>query len=57
MAYLEYPDGGAVFSVGSIAWRGGISHNGYDNSVARITGNVLRRFADRPRGVSPSDPA
>jgi N,N-dimethylformamidase len=57
MAYLEYPNGGAVFSVGSIAWRGGIAHNGYDNSVARVTGNVLRRFAERPRGVSPSDPA
>lgn len=57
MAYLEYPNGGAVFSVGSIAWRGGISQNDYDNSVARITGNVLRRFAERPRGESPSDPA
>jgi N,N-dimethylformamidase len=55
MTYLEYPNGGAVFSVGSIAWRGGISHNDYDNTVARITGNVLRRFADRPKGESPSD--
>jgi N,N-dimethylformamidase len=57
MAYLEYPQGGAVFSVGSIAWRGGIAHNDYDNSVARVTGNVLRRFAERARGESPSDPA
>jgi N,N-dimethylformamidase len=57
MAYLEYPNGGAVFSVGSIAWRGGIAHNGYDNTVSRVTGNVLRRFAERPRGTSPSDPA
>ena len=57
MAYLEYPNGGAVFSVGSIAWRGGIAHDGYVNTVARVTGNVLRRFAERPRGTSPSDPA
>lgn len=55
MAYLEYPNGGAVFSVGSIAWRGGIAHNGYDNTVSLVTGNVLRRFADQPRGDSPSD--
>jgi N,N-dimethylformamidase len=57
MAYLEYPNGGAVFSVGSIAWRGGIAYNAYDNTVARVTGNVLRRFADRPQGESPSDPS
>lgn len=57
MAYLEYPNGGAAFSVGSIAWRGGIAHNGYDNTVSRVTGNVLRRFSERPRGLSPSDPA
>lgn len=55
MAYLEYPNGGAVFSVGSIAWRGAIAFNDYDNTVARVTGNVLRRFTERPRGVSPSD--
>ena len=31
---------------GSIAWAGALSHNSYDNNVARITGNVLRRFID-----------
>ncbi|WP_346891237.1 N,N-dimethylformamidase beta subunit family domain-containing protein [uncultured Roseibium sp.] len=36
--------GGGVFSVGSIAWCCSLSHNGYDNNVSRITGNVLRRF-------------
>jgi N,N-dimethylformamidase len=45
MTYHETPGGGAVFSVGSIAWCGALSHNGYDNAVARITGNVLRRFS------------
>ena len=44
MTYLEYPNGGAVFSVGSCNWCGSLSHNGYDNNVSRITENVLRRF-------------
>lgn len=38
--------GGAVFSTGSIAWTASLSHAGYRNDVARITGNVLRRFLD-----------
>ncbi len=46
LAFFETPAGGAVFSTGSIAWCGSLSHNGYDNNVARITGNVLRRFLD-----------
>jgi N,N-dimethylformamidase len=45
MTYLDLPNGGAVFSVGSINWSGSLPHNGFDNNVARITGNVLRRFA------------
>jgi N,N-dimethylformamidase len=45
MVYLEYPRDGAVFSVGSIAWIGALSANDFDNSVALVTGNVLRRFA------------
>ncbi|MGH1479237.1 MAG: N,N-dimethylformamidase beta subunit family domain-containing protein [Geminicoccales bacterium] len=46
LAFYETAAGGAVFSTGSIAWCGSLSHNGYDNNVARITGNVLRRFLD-----------
>jgi N,N-dimethylformamidase len=46
LAFFETPSGGAVFSTGSIAWCGSLSHNGYDNNVARITKNVLRRFLD-----------
>jgi N,N-dimethylformamidase len=57
MSYLEYPQGGAVFSAGAICWRACLSAYGYDNTVARVTENVLRRFADTPAGVSPSDPA
>ncbi|MEA2583055.1 MAG: hypothetical protein QOF33_1140, partial [Thermomicrobiales bacterium] len=45
IVYVDFPNGGAVFSVGSIAWCGALSADGYDNTVARVTGNVLRRFA------------
>lgn len=44
MVYFEYPNNGAVFSTGSIAWCGALSHNSYDNNVSRITENVLRAF-------------
>ena len=46
MVMFGCPNGGAVFSVGSIAWAGGLPIDGYDNHVARITGNVLDRFRD-----------
>ena len=49
MVFLEYPNGGAVFSTSSIAWCGSLSFNQYNNNVSRITENVLRRFAsDEP---------
>jgi N,N-dimethylformamidase len=41
---LEGPNGGAVFSTGSIAWASSLPVNGFANNVARITENVLRRF-------------
>ena len=44
MVFFTLPHGGAVFSVGSIAWAGSLSHNGYANNVAMITTNVLTRF-------------
>jgi N,N-dimethylformamidase len=44
MVFFETPNGGAVFSVGSICWCGSLSHNHYDNNVSRITENVLRKF-------------
>jgi N,N-dimethylformamidase len=46
LVLLEYPNGGAVFSVGSCTWCASLSHAGYANNVARITANVLRRFRD-----------
>ena len=46
MVFFELPKGGAVFSTGSMAWVGALSHNHYRNDIARITENVLRRFLD-----------
>jgi N,N-dimethylformamidase len=46
MVFFETQSGGAVFSTGSIAWAGSLSHNGYRNNVAQISRNVLRRFLD-----------
>jgi N,N-dimethylformamidase len=46
MVFFETPAGGAVFSVGSMTYVGSLPVNGYDNAVARLTGNVIRRFLD-----------
>ena len=46
LTYLEGPNGGAVFSVGSIAWSASLPWNGFDNNVSTLTGNVLRRFSE-----------
>lgn len=49
MVYFVNERDGAVFSVGSMAWCGSLEHNNYGNSVARVSENVLRRFAsDEP---------
>jgi N,N-dimethylformamidase len=52
VAFSEGPRGGAVFSAGSVAWSGSLSHNDYANSVSRMTENVLRRFLETPSGES-----
>ena len=46
IVFFETGNGGAVFSVGSIAWCGSLSHDGYRNNVSRVTKNVLDRFVD-----------
>ena len=51
MMFFETPDGGAVFSTGSISWCASLFHNQHDNNVSRITRNVLERFlAESPLG-------
>ena len=44
IVFFEGPNGGGVFSVGSISWCSALSHNDYDNDVSRMTDNVLKRF-------------
>jgi N,N-dimethylformamidase len=41
---VEHPGGGKVFSTGSICWAGSLGTNNYDNDIARLTTNVLRKF-------------
>ena len=47
MVYLDYPNGGAVFSVSSMCWLGALEVEGYTGAVSQITDNVLRRFSAR----------
>jgi N,N-dimethylformamidase len=44
IVYFETPNGGAVFSVGSITFCGALPVNGGDNNVSRMVDNVVRRF-------------
>jgi N,N-dimethylformamidase len=53
MIFFETDSGGAAFSTGSIAYAGALGHNGFDNPIARLTWNVLRRFADPQPFVPP----
>ena len=46
VVFFETPAGGAVFSASSIAWSSALEHEDYANDVARLSENVLRRFAD-----------
>lgn len=47
VTFFETSGDGAVFSVGSKAWAGSLSWNGYDNNVARLTATVLNGFLER----------
>lgn len=46
MVFLTTAGGGAVWSTGTIAWATSLLWNGGENSVSRITANVLDRFLD-----------
>lgn len=43
MVYFETPEGGRVFSVGSITFCGSLPWNNFDNTVSRLLLNVLSR--------------
>jgi N,N-dimethylformamidase len=46
VVFFETGTGGAVFSVGSIAWCGALRDAGEETQVGRMTWNVLSRFLD-----------
>lgn len=45
MTWFALPGGGEVFAVGSITFCGALPVNGFDNDIARILDNVVRRFS------------
>jgi N,N-dimethylformamidase len=46
ITFFEAPNGGAVFSVGSMNFIGALPVDGYANPCAQLIENVVRRFAD-----------
>jgi N,N-dimethylformamidase len=46
VTFFETPNGGAVFSTGSIAYAGSLSWNSFNNNLFQLTTNVLSRFKD-----------
>lgn len=44
MVWFQVPGGGQVFSTGSITFCGSLPHNGFENNISTLLGNVLRRF-------------
>ena len=46
IVFFETAQGGAVFATGSICFIASLAHDGYDNSVSRLTRNAVLRFID-----------
>jgi N,N-dimethylformamidase len=46
LTFFETPNGGAVFSVGSMNFIGALPVDGYNNVAALLVTNIVRRFAD-----------
>jgi N,N-dimethylformamidase len=53
VTYVPWAGGGGVFATGSITWAGAMAVRNFDNPVARLTTNVLRRFLD-PADLPPA---
>ena len=53
IAFTYGPNGGAVFSAGSITWSSTLSANGYDSDTSRITKNVIDAFLGGPLPGTP----
>jgi N,N-dimethylformamidase len=44
IVYFDTPNGGGVFSVGSITFCGSLPYNNCDNNISTMIDNVIRRF-------------
>jgi N,N-dimethylformamidase len=44
IVYFDTPNGGGVFSVGSITFCGSLPHNNCNNNISTMIDNVIRRF-------------
>ena len=44
IVYFQRKSGAKIFSTGSIAWAGSLSHNHYNNNISKITYNILNNF-------------
>jgi len=49
MVCFQTPAGGFVFSASSMQWFSALGHDGYDNSVATVTRNVIARMLQQDR--------
>jgi N,N-dimethylformamidase len=56
LTFFETPNGGAVFSVGSITFCGSLPTNHFDNDISQLLDNVVRRFVDPTPFKLPVDP-
>jgi N,N-dimethylformamidase len=55
LTFFETGAGGAVVSIGSIAWAAALPMNGFANPVARLTANAIRRLSDPTPFPLPSE--
>ena len=53
LTFFETPNGGAVFSVGSMNFIGSLPIDGYQNTAAKLIANIVRRFADPKKFPTP----
>ena len=45
MVYFTAPNGGAVFSTGSIAFSQSLPYRNFDNNISRLLANVVNAFS------------